>query len=154
MTRVARQPRSALAVAVVGAPLTALPRRLPGIGRIAQLTLAQFVQAVLLPARQLKIAGTLGRVDVDRIGRFRVVGSPDPERAPPKSRFRKPIAADCATTHPRRRKPTDRLPRVMNDREAAWHASSRAPWASSAGRHHRPDRGSVTEPEHSVILSA
>ena len=55
---------------VVGAALTTLPRRLPGIGRVAQLTLAQFVQAILLPARQLEIAGTLGRVDVDRIGRI------------------------------------------------------------------------------------
>jgi hypothetical protein len=58
-------------VTVVGTPLTALLRRLPGIGRVAQLTLTQFVQAVLLAARQLKIAGTLGRVDVDRIGRAR-----------------------------------------------------------------------------------
>jgi hypothetical protein len=58
-------------IVVVGAPLTALPRRLPGIGRVAQLTLAQFVQAVLLAARQLKIVGTLGRVDVARIGRIR-----------------------------------------------------------------------------------
>ena len=58
-------------VVVVGAALTALPRRLPGIGGVAQLTLAQFVQAILLRARQLKIAGTLGCIDVDRIGRIR-----------------------------------------------------------------------------------
>ena len=64
----------ALFVVVVGAPLAALPGRLPGIVRVAQLTLTQFVQTVLLPARQLKITGTLVRVDVDleRVGRIRV----------------------------------------------------------------------------------
>jgi hypothetical protein len=59
-------------VAVVGPELTALPRRLPRVVRVAELTLTQFVQPVLLPARQLKIPGTLVGVDVDWIARTRV----------------------------------------------------------------------------------
>src|SRR5436190_4194422 len=76
---------SALRV-VVSALLSALPRWLPCIGRIAQLTLAEVVQAVLFIARQLKFICTLGRVDVDgilwirsrRIVRSRAAAPEDP----------------------------------------------------------------------------
>ena len=56
-------------------PASAAPRNSP---HSAGLTLSQFVQAVLLPARQLKVMSTLGRVVVDRIGGCSARWPPEP----------------------------------------------------------------------------
>ena len=111
------------------------------MGCIAQLTLAQFVQAVLLAARQLEIAGTLGRVDVDRIGRIRWSSDRPTRAGATEESLQKAHRLQFCHADDRVSgggEADGALTAVVNTSEASSHASSRAPstrtgWRSLAG---------------------